>query len=89
MIKRMTSSVESLQANLNKQSEVSREVQHLDTIKSVISKAFEEPIACTLFNVVKNDKVLPIFDETDDMIKCGELNVNLKSEEIFLQLMRI
>ena len=89
MIKRMTSSVESLQANLNKQSEVSREVQHLDTIKSVISKAFEEPIACTLFNVVNNDKVLPIFDETDDMIKCGELNVNLKSEEIFLQLMRI
>ena len=85
MIKRMTSSVESLQANLNKQSEVSRQVQHLDRIKSAISKAFEEPIAYTIFNVVKDDKVLPIFDENNDLIKCGKLNFNLKSKANVLQ----
>ena len=89
MIKMMTNSVESLQTNLNKQSEVSRQVQHLDTIKSAISKAFEEPISYTLFNVVKNEKVLPIFDEKDDLVKCGKLNVNLKSKVNVLQLTRM
>ena len=89
MIKTMTSSVESLQANLNQQGVVSRQVPRLDIIKSAISKAFEEPISYALFGVVKNDQVLPIFDEKDDLIKCGELNVNLKSKVNFLQSMQI